>query len=175
MTNKQQQFCKEYLVDLNATQAAIRAGYSKKTAANIGNENLIKPEIQQEISKQFAKRCKGIDLKAEEVLTELKSLGMSDITDYVEWSQGRVVLKPSKDIPKHKLKAVKEISSKNTMHGTDITIKLWDKNSALEKLGRYFSLFTGITTEDLETEIQLTIGEFGVDEGFEELPETNMH
>ena len=47
MTEKQKLFCEEYLIDLNATQAALRAGYSEKTAYSIGNENLKKPEIQE--------------------------------------------------------------------------------------------------------------------------------
>lgn len=51
LTAKQQRFVEEYLVDLNATQAAVRAGYSKKTAGAIGGENLEKPEIQEAIQK----------------------------------------------------------------------------------------------------------------------------
>ena len=51
LTAKQEMFCKEYLVDLNATQACIRAGYSKKTARSLGCENLTKPYIQQEIQR----------------------------------------------------------------------------------------------------------------------------
>ena len=51
MTEKQKLFCEEYLIDLNATQAALRAGYSEKTAYSIGNENLKKPEIQEYIQK----------------------------------------------------------------------------------------------------------------------------
>ena len=52
MTEKQKRFCEEYLIDLNATQAALRAGYSEKTAYSIGNENLKKPEIQEYIQKR---------------------------------------------------------------------------------------------------------------------------
>ena len=53
MTEKQKLFCEEYLIDLNATQAALRAGYSEKTAYSIGNENLKKPEIQEYIQKRL--------------------------------------------------------------------------------------------------------------------------
>ena len=53
MTAKQKRFCDEYLTDLNATQAAIRSGYSEKTAYSIGNENLKKPEIQEYIQKRL--------------------------------------------------------------------------------------------------------------------------
>jgi phage terminase small subunit len=53
MTPKQAAFVDEYLIDLNATQAAIRAGYSAKTAGSYGNENLQKPEIQQAIGERM--------------------------------------------------------------------------------------------------------------------------
>lgn len=56
MTEKQKLFCEEYLISLNATQAAIKAGYSEKTAYSIGNENLKKPEIQEYIQKRLKKK-----------------------------------------------------------------------------------------------------------------------
>ena len=56
MTEKQKRFCDEYLTDLNATQAAIRAGYSKKTAYSIGEENLRKPELKEYIEKRMAEK-----------------------------------------------------------------------------------------------------------------------
>lgn len=56
MTNKQEMFIKEYLVDLNATQAAIRAGYSEKTAKDIACENLAKPYIKEAIEKAIKDR-----------------------------------------------------------------------------------------------------------------------
>ena len=68
MTPKQQLFIKEYLVDLNATQAAIRAGYSQKTAYAIGEENLRKPEIAESIKLAMDERSKKIDVNAEYVL-----------------------------------------------------------------------------------------------------------
>ena len=56
MTPKQQRFCDEYLIDLNATQAAIRAGYSKRTAQAIGAENLTKPLLKEYIEKRMAEK-----------------------------------------------------------------------------------------------------------------------
>lgn len=60
MTDKQQFFVQEYLKDFNATQAAIRAGYSKKTAGAIGAENLTKPEIQQALQKVMSERKESL-------------------------------------------------------------------------------------------------------------------
>jgi len=72
LTDKQKMFCREYLIDLNATQACIRAGYSKKTARSVGCENLTKPYIQAEIQRLKTKRHKKIDLSVEKVLKDLE-------------------------------------------------------------------------------------------------------
>lgn len=68
MTPKQELFVKEYLVDLNATQAAIRAGYSAKTAYSIGEENLRKPEIAEAVKKAMDERAKKIEITQDYVL-----------------------------------------------------------------------------------------------------------
>ena len=71
MTDKQKRFCDEYLIDMNATQAAIRAGYSKKTAYSIGQENLNKPEIKEYIGKRMAEKEKELIADQDEVLKYL--------------------------------------------------------------------------------------------------------
>lgn len=71
LTKKQEMFVKEYLVDLNATQAAIRAGYSEKTAYSTGWENLRKPEIQEALEKAFQGRAEEVGLSAEWVVEQL--------------------------------------------------------------------------------------------------------
>jgi phage terminase small subunit len=71
LTAKQEMFIKEYLVDLNATQAAIRAGYSAKTAGQIGDENLKKPEIRTRIEELKQKRAEKLELDAQWVLDRL--------------------------------------------------------------------------------------------------------
>ncbi len=74
LTNKQAKFVEEYLVDLNATQAAIRAGYSKKTARAMGTENLAKPAIAQEISKHALKATENVELTVETVLKNIAAM-----------------------------------------------------------------------------------------------------
>lgn len=71
LTAKQQRFVEEYMVDLNATQAAIRAGYSEKTAHAIGQENLRKPTIAEEVKKRQEKLGEKAEITAEWVLMEL--------------------------------------------------------------------------------------------------------
>lgn len=79
MTDKQRRFAEEYLVDLNATQAAIRAGYSGRTARSIGKENLTKPDIQQYISARQAEARARVEVTQEEILLQLKKIGLSDV------------------------------------------------------------------------------------------------
>lgn len=71
LTPKQQRFVEEYLIDLNATQAAIRAGYSKRTAFQIGTENLKKPYVAAAIAKVMEQRSKELSIDAKWVLIEL--------------------------------------------------------------------------------------------------------
>lgn len=72
LTSKQERFCLEYAVSLNATQAAIKAGYSEKTAGATGHENLKKPEIAQRIGELTAKTCEKLEIDAEWVLRSAK-------------------------------------------------------------------------------------------------------
>lgn len=71
LTRKQAMFCKEYLVDLNATQAAIRSGYSKKTARRIGGENVHKPDIMAEIQRLMDKRSERVEVTSDDVLKSI--------------------------------------------------------------------------------------------------------
>lgn len=74
LTAKQQRFCDEYLIDLNATQAAIRAGYSQKTAKAIGNENLTKPDLKEYIGKRMAEKEAALIADQTEVMRYLTSV-----------------------------------------------------------------------------------------------------
>ena len=74
LTDKQKRFCEEYLVDFNATQAAIRAGYSNKTAYSIGDENLRKPELKNYIDERIAEKQSQLIATQDEVLQYLTSV-----------------------------------------------------------------------------------------------------
>lgn len=74
LTPKQVLFVQEYLIDLNATQAAIRAGYSEKTAYSIGNENMKKPEIAQSIQAAIDEQSKRTGLTADTVINNIEAL-----------------------------------------------------------------------------------------------------
>ena len=79
LTPKQQRFVEEYLVDLNATQAAIRAGYSAKTANRVASENLSKPDIAAAVQAQRAKVSEVAQVEAVRVVKELACIALSDV------------------------------------------------------------------------------------------------
>jgi len=81
LTEKQQLFCDEYMIDLNATQAAIRAGYSQKTAYSIGEENLRKPEIHRFLQDRMQERAARIDVDKDHVLRRLVDIDQMDLLD----------------------------------------------------------------------------------------------
>lgn len=115
LTNKQKMFCAEYLVDLNATQAAIRAGYSEKTAKNIGAENLAKPYLNEYIQELMDKRADKVEISADDVLKD--------------------ILETRNMCKEHML-----LEGKN---GTIIdTTALNGRNKANELLGKHLKLFT---------------------------------
>lgn len=76
LNKKQRLFCREYLIDLNATQAAVRAGYSKRTSRQMGAENLSKPVIAAYIAHLFEERAKKVELNGEWVLRNLEKVAM---------------------------------------------------------------------------------------------------
>jgi len=85
LTAKQQLFVKEYLVDLNATQAAIRAGYKEKTARAIGAENLTKPNIQAAIEEAMNKRAVKVEITAEQVLQRWIDIAFADPNEIIHF------------------------------------------------------------------------------------------
>ena len=151
MTPKQKLFAEEYLKDLNATQSAIRAGYSKKTAYAIGQENLKKPEIQKEIQKLMNKRSKINEITADNVLKELAYIAFADSTDYAKIKHKTVVndvtgekeevtyveFTDTDDLSEEQKKAISTI--KYTRNG--IAVETHNKLKALELLGKHLGMF----------------------------------
>lgn len=90
LTAKQKKFVEEYLIDLNATQAAIRAGYSPDTAKEIGCENLTKPNIKTEIDKAMAERSRRTGISQDRVLRELAKIAFVNPGDVINLNQATV-------------------------------------------------------------------------------------
>ncbi|WP_145555712.1 terminase small subunit [Yersinia canariae] len=140
LTDKQEMFCREYLIDLNATQAAIRAGYSVKTANRIAAQLLSKLDIQNRIAELKAQRNDLVGINAAYVLNRLVEIDQMDVLDIL-LPNGE--LKPIKDWPK---------TWRTTLSGIDVTeipgdvpgflkkIKWPDKVKNLELLGKHISV-----------------------------------
>ena len=113
---RQRLFVEEYVKDFNATQAAIRAGYSPDTAYSIGHENLSMPDIAAAIALAKAERLKRVHMSADEVLADLAEISRTTFRDLVEWDGDRATLKPSAELTEAQAKAVRRVRIKRTVH-----------------------------------------------------------
>lgn len=160
LTPKQRAFVREYLIDLNATQAALRAGYSAKTAYSQGERLLKHVEVDRAISAAMKMRSDRTEITADRVLKELAKIGFSDIRKAVKWHSALVteednpdggdiaVIKrivtnqveiiASEDIDDETAAAISEISQ-STSGG--LKIKFHDKRAALVDIGKHIGMF----------------------------------
>ena len=139
MTKKQKRFVEEYLIDLNATQAAIRAGYKPDSAYAVGSENLRKPEIKAAVDRAMAERSKRTGINQDRILQELARIGFVRITDIVDQKTGEIKEGVSDD----DLACIQSIKVKPGEFGTERETKLYDKKSVLIELGKHLGMFTG--------------------------------
>lgn len=137
LTPKQQRFVDEYLIDLNATQAAIRAGYSNKTAEWIGPQLLKKTHVTERIEKCMKEREKRTHISQDRVLNELARIGFSDIRKAVKWTKSTVMLIASEAIDDDTAAAISEVSEGKE----GLKLKLHDKKGALVDIGRHLGMF----------------------------------
>lgn len=152
LTNKQKNFIEEYLIDFNATQAAIRAGYSSKTANRIATENLSKPVIQKEIERRIQERQQRTEITQDRIVEELAALSFSKITDYLEIENGEVIFKDTSELTEDQKRAI--LSVKQTQYG--IEIKLNNKTKPLELLGRHLGMWNDKESPNGNAESQIS-------------------
>lgn len=160
MTERQKRFIAEYLIDLNATQAAIRAGYSVKTAGSIGDENLKKPEINSAIAKEMAKRSKRTGVNQDRVVLELAKIAFVNASDVIDADTATVRDNATAD----DTAAIQSIKVKvfptKDGEGVEREIKLGDKLKALELLGKHL----GMWNDKLDLNVNLPIVIAGEDQ-----------
>lgn len=163
MTPKQRRFISEYRKDLNATQAAIRAGYSAKTAAAAGDRLLRNVAIAAAVAEKTQAQLAKADLTAERVLEEMRRLAFSDVSSLFD---ARGKLKPLHTLTPEESACISglEVIIKNAEAGDGHTdtvhkIKVWDKPRTLEMLGKHFALLTERvhhTADDVLTAVLLS-------------------
>lgn len=155
ITPKQQVFVNEYLIDLNATQAAIRAGYSAKTAYSQGERLLRNAEISKAVIEAQNARSERTEITQDMVLKELAKIGFSDIRKVVRWGATELrasedkdgnptteayhglMLVSADDVDESTAAAISEISEGRE----GLKIKLHDKKGALVDIGRHLGMF----------------------------------
>lgn len=144
MTPKQARFVAEYLIDLNGTQAAIRAGYSPKTAKVQASDLLTKPDIASAVAEGQAKQLAAADLSATRVLEELRRLAFSDLRKLFD-EHGNLLSVHSLPDDMAACLASVEVVKQNIAAGdghvdTIHKVKVWDKVRSLEGLAKHFGL-----------------------------------
>lgn len=138
MTDKQKRFCDEYLIDLNATQAAIRSGYSKKTAYSIGVENLKKPVIKKYIDERMAEKESQLIATQDEILKYLTSVMRGESESEI------VVVENIGDF----------MSEARTMKKTPDEK---ERLKAAEQLGKRYGLWTEKVETDVDMELKIAV------------------
>jgi phage terminase small subunit len=151
--NKYMAFCREYVKDYNGTQAAIRAGYSKKTAQVQSSQLLLKLMVQEEILRRERQLENRINISKDKILKELAVIGFSNIDEYLDIDGGGFIKAKSFDeMPAGASKAIKKVEEKRTIRQTqddsediimDSTFKfeLYDKLQALIAMGKELGMF----------------------------------
>lgn len=138
LTEKQKRFIEEYLIDLNATQAAIRAGYSVKTADQQASRMLTNVKVQQAIAEKMAERSRRTGINQDRVLTELAKIAFVNADDVINAEDATTKEEASRD----DLAAIQSIKVKKFGEdGVEREIKLADKLKALEMLGRHLGMW----------------------------------
>lgn len=153
LTAKQKRFCDEYLVDLNATQAAIRAGYSRKTAYSIGVENLKKPEIKKYIEKRMAEKEKELIADQNEVMKYLSAVMRREKTESVV-----VTLSKEKSLyaPDANGTMRKQTVKEDIPQIVEIPARLSDANKAAELLGKAYGIYTDKVDMDVNVPVMFS-------------------
>lgn len=146
LTPKQEAFVREYLVDLNATQAAIRAGYSEQTAYRTGADNLRKPQIAAAVAAAQSARAQRTEITADRVLRELARVGFSDarrlfspdgsLRPVAEWPDDAAAAVSSVEV----FEELEGRGENRQVIGHTKKLKLWDKGHALELLAKHLGM-----------------------------------
>lgn len=151
LTPKQERFVEEYLIDLNGAAAYRRAGYrvGSETVARVEACRLLtNPSVAAALAAAKRERSGRVEVKADRVLEELACLALSDVGEVVDMAGDEVRLRRPGDVPERARRAISSIKVRRHVEGVgkdartvEVTeFKLWDKNAALEKLGRHLGL-----------------------------------
>lgn len=140
---KHKLFVKEYMVDLNSTQAAIRCGYSEKTARQIGSKLLTNVDIMEAIENEYKLRSQRTEITADRTLLEIARLAFNDPRKAFDANGNLLPVKKWPDEVAAAISSIKVVEQKNSDGGIDTVkeVKFWDKGKQIELAGRHLGLF----------------------------------
>lgn len=169
LTAKQQRFVDEYLIDLNATQAAIRAGYSANTAEQQASRLLTNVKVRAYLAERQSARAGRVEITQDMVLKELAKIGFSDIRKVVRWGETQVRMVDGEDdgpedmVPYHGLALIDSTEIDDATAGAiaevsqgkeGLKVKLHDKKGALVDIGRHLGMFSAPGHLALDAELK---------------------
>ena len=140
LSPRHQRFVDEYLIDLNAATAAVRAGYAGTKASNYGGWLLRRPKIAAAIDAALAAREEKARITSERILQEYGRMAFADIRNFAEWGPGGITLREKSDLSDADAAAIADIHPQGA-NGKGGRIKLYDKMAALDALARHLGLF----------------------------------
>ena len=146
---------------LNSTQAAIKAGYSPRTARVQGSKLLTYPDVQDAVEKHIRKALQKTDMLTADWLKKIKTIIAADMRDVAEWGPDGVTFKESSGLTDEAAYAVSEVAETKTKDGGSIRVKLIPKEKGLDMLGKFLALYT-------ENRVTLSPGEALTDMGRKE-------
>src|SRR4051812_16090454 len=141
LNDRQARFVAEYLVDLNATQAAVRAGYSARSARTQAADLLTNPNIEAAVAEAQAERSRRTEVTADRVVLELARVAFGDPRRVMSWGPGGVKLRPSAALADEEAAIVAEVGETTTKEGGSLRVKTVDKLGALRLLGQHLGMF----------------------------------
>lgn len=154
LTPKQQRFCDEYLIDMNGTQAAIRAGYSKKTARVIGQENLLKPAVREYIDERMKEKEEKLVANQDEVMQYLTAVMRREYSEHVVVTLAK---ERSTYVPDQNGTMRKQTIKEEVPQVVQIPAKLSDSNKAAELLGRAYGIYSDRVQQEIDMDLNITI------------------
>lgn len=150
LTPKQERFVAEYLIDLNATQAAIRAGYSQRTAKVQGSRLLTNDNVAAAVQARQGKIAEKLEITQERVVAELAKIGFSNMADYMRAGPDGDPFLDFSALTRDQAAALTEVTVDDFIDGRGedaravrrVKFKLADKRAALVDLGKHLGMFT---------------------------------
>lgn len=154
LTAKQQRFVDEYLIDLNATQAYIRAGYKNFDSAGVeASKTLNNPKIRQAVDEAMAERSRRTGINQDRIVQELAKLALVNISDVIDLENATI----KEGATREDLACIQSIKIKPTEFGDEREVKFYDKKGSLELLGKHLGMFKDKLEFENDLDLNITV------------------